>query len=213
MTEKNYNPEQKERKAMKKQEKVKKAVKSESPKNEKPAAVETKTEEKKEDKKEKPEIKKPAEKPKKTKAVVNGVDIPISTKHSMAICRFIKRKKISQAISDLEQVAKIRKPIPMKGEIPHRKGKMMSGRFPQKAAKQFIILLKSLSSNAIYFGIEEPIITEAFANIGARPFGRKGIRRKRTHIRIVAENRTKEKTCITNAKTSSASVTELKEKK
>jgi len=202
MTEKNYNPQQKEKKTMKKQEKTQKVVKPETFKDEKPVVVETKTEEKKEEKtgtgvaeleqKEKKEIKKPIEKPKKTKAVINGFDIPISTKHSMAICKFIKRKKVSQAISELEQVAKIRKPIPMKGEIPHRKGKMMSGRFPQKAAKQFIILLKSLSSNANYFGIEEPIITEAFANIGARPFGRRGIRRKRTHIRIVAENKTKE---------------------
>jgi large subunit ribosomal protein L22 len=202
MTEKNYNPQQKENKTMKKQEKAQK-VKAEIFKSEKPALAEINTEEKKEEKtnsgaaeseqKERPEIKKPAEKSKKTTAVVNGFDIPVSTKHSMAICRFIKRKKISQAISDLEQVAKIRMPIPMKGEIPHRKGKMMSGRFPQKAAKQFIILLKSLSSNAAYFGIEEPIITEAFSNIGARPFGRRGIRRKRTHIRIVAENKTKDK--------------------
>ncbi|MCX6749453.1 MAG: hypothetical protein NTW17_01760 [Candidatus Pacearchaeota archaeon] len=188
MTEKNYNPEQKQHKSVNKQQKTQKVQPIINKKSEK--STEVKAEENKEEAKpEVKEIKKPAEKPKKTKAIVNGFDVPVSTKHSMAICRFIKRKKISQAISELEQVAKIKKPIPMKGEIPHRKGKMMSGRFPQKAAKQFVILLKSLSSNANYFGIEEPIIIEAFANIGARPFGRHGIRRKRTHIRIVAENK------------------------
>jgi len=192
MTEKNYNPEQKQQKFVNKQQKTQKVQPIINKKSEKDTEV--KAEEIKEEAKpEVKEIKKPAEKPKKTKAIVNGFDVPISTKHSMAICKFIKRKKISQAISELEQVAKIKKPIPMKGEIPHRKGKMMSGRFPQKAAKQFIILLKSLSSNATYFGIEEPIIIEAFANIGARPFGRHGIRRKRTHIRIVAENKSVEK--------------------
>ena len=65
----------------------------------------------------------------------------------------------------------------------------MSGRFPEKAAREFIILLKSLSSNSAYHGLENPIITEAVANIGSRPFGRHGIRRKRTHIKIVAEEK------------------------
>ena len=127
------------------------------------------------------------EKPKKTEAQVNAKDIPVSTKHSAAICRFIKKKRIFQAISDLEQVAKMKRAVPMRGEIPHRRGKgMMSGRFPQKAAKEFIILLKSLEANANYNGIENPIIAEAKANIGARPFGRAGIRRKRTHITLTA---------------------------
>jgi len=131
------------------------------------------------------------ERPKRKNAVVNASNIPISTKHAAAICKFIKGKRIQKAIEELEQVAKLRKPIPMTGEIPHRKGDMMSGRFPQKASKEFIILLKSLSSNSIYNGLEDPIVTEAFANIGARPFGRGGVRKKRTHIRIVAENKSK----------------------
>ncbi len=128
------------------------------------------------------------EKPKRTEAFVNAKDIPISTKHSAAICNFIKMKKISKAIIDLEQVARIKKAVPMKGEIPHRKGKMMSGRFPQKAAKEFIVLLKSLAANANYNGIEDPIVTKAIANIGARPFGGYGVRKKRTHITLVAKS-------------------------
>ena len=152
---------------------------------------EVKIEEKKPEKEKVPEKN---VKPKKTEAVVNAKNVPISTKHSSAICKFIKRKRIPQAISDLEQVIKIRKAVPMKGEIPHRKGKgMMSGRFPQKAAKEFIILLKSLGANANYNGIENPIIVGAKANIGARPFGKYGIRRKRTHITITAKTFSKGK--------------------
>jgi len=150
-----------------------------------PAASEIKTEEKKAEKTEKKHV---HEKPKKTEAKVNAKDIPISTKHSAAICRFIRKKGIPQAINELREVAKIKRPVPMRGEIPHRRGKgMMSGRFPQKAAKEFIILLKSLEANANYAGIENPVISEAKANIGARPFGRRGIRRKRTHITLTAK--------------------------
>ncbi len=183
MTEKNYNPQQKEKNAMKKHEKIHTEIKPENFKSEKTNIVETKETGKKET------IVKQKEKPKRTNAVVNGFNIPISAKHSAAICRFIKRKKIQEAIKDLEQVAKIKKPIPMKGEIPHKKGRIMAGRFPEKAAREFIIMLKSLSSNSIYHGLENPVIVEAVANIGSRPFGRRGVRRKRTHIRIVAEEK------------------------
>ena len=78
----------------------------------------------------------------------------------------------------------------MKGEIPHRKGKMGSGRYPIKAAKNFIVLLKSLSANANVNDLDNPIIFEAVANNASRPFGQFGrVRRKRTHIRIVARNK------------------------
>jgi len=141
--------------------------------------------EKKEDKEKKKEI----EKPKKTEAVINADSIPVSKKKSMAICRFIKGKKIGEAIRDLELVVKLKKVIPMRGEIPHRRGKgISSGRYPQKTAKEFIILLKSLAANASE--LNEPIISEAIANMASRPYGRFGrIRKKRTHIRIIAREK------------------------
>ena len=133
------------------------------------------------------------EKPKKTEAVVNAKNLPISTKDSAAICKFIKNKKIGDAIIDLEQVVILRRAVPMKGEIPHKKGKgMMSGRFPKNSAQNFIKLLKSLSANATHNGLEEPIIVEAVANIGARPYGKFGwVRKKRTHIRLKASEKKK----------------------
>src|SRR3989344_5703673 len=98
------------------------------------------------------------EKPKKTEAVINVSNIPMSTKHSMALCDFIRNRKIVDAVKDIEQVLKMKKAVPMKGEIPHRKGKgIMSGRFPQNASENFLKLLQSLIANANYNGIEDPI--------------------------------------------------------
>jgi ribosomal protein L22 len=102
---------------------------------------------------------------------------------------------IGDAIKDLEQVTVLRKPVPMKGEIPHRKGKIMSGRFPTKAAKEFIILLKSLQANAIQHDLEYPIISLSIANKGTTVYGGKGrTQKKRTNVKIVAiEKKQKEK--------------------
>lgn len=183
MTEKNYNPQQQTMKTMKKQElavqKIEAAPISEE-KTEGKKAEETKVEEKKEEKK------KEVKKTKKDEAIVNGVSLPISTKDSVAICRFIKGKTIEKAIADLEEVLKFKKAIPMKGEIPHRKGKgIMAGRYPVKPVEHFIILLKTLGANANVNGVEEGIIVEAIPNRASRPYGRFGsIKRKRTHVKI-----------------------------
>jgi len=135
----------------------------------------------------KTEPKKPIKtKPKEKKfdAVVNGSGLPISTKKARDTCKFIKNKTIEKAISDLEEVIAKRKPMPMKGEIPHQKG-IMSGGFPKKTAEQFIQLLRSLKSNADVNEIENPIIVEAIANIASRPRGKFGrVRKKRTHVKI-----------------------------
>ncbi len=191
MTEKNYNPKQKERKAMTRQKDVEQNIDIAKIKKEDKEKIESKTEENK-----KEIIKKPEKKVlKKTYAIVKASNLPISTKVSASICKFIKGKKIESAISDLNQVLLYKKAVPMKGEIPHRKGKIMSGRYPKKAVEYFIKLLKSLSSNANINDLNNPVIVEAVSNIGSRPFGRFGrIRKKRTHVEIKAiEKKIKEK--------------------
>ncbi len=218
MTEKNYNPNQKERNAMSKQSKTKLAdntPKEKTPKQEdkieekiegeKESEEITKEEvQKTEDKKEKHEkgeIKKTVKKIKKEEVYVNATSVPVSTKYAMNICKFVKGKRIGDAIRDLEQVTMLKKAIPMKGEYAHKKGKgMSSGRYPQRAAKHFIVLLKSLAGNANNHEILEPIIVEARANWAPAPRGRFGrVRRKRTHITLravemkIKENKNKEK--------------------
>ena len=142
-----------------------------------------KTENKKEEKK--VEIKKI----KKTQVFVNVKNIPVSTKVAVAICKFINKKTIENAIKDLEDVSKLKKAVPMKGEIPHRKGRIMSGRFPIKAAKEFIVLLKSLQGNAIQHDVEEPIINEAIANKGMGVYGRAGRMKKRSNVKIICKEK------------------------
>ena len=176
MTEKNYNPNQKENKAMKKQEKVaqkptevvKAPVKESKEKKEEPKKVEVK-------------------KVKKDFAFVYGRSLPISTKKSAAICNFIRGKEIKKAIADLERVTQKKLAVPMKGEYAHQKGNVMSGGYPKKAGEYFIKMLKSLQANAVVNEVENPVIVEAVANMASRPFGQFGrVRKKRTHVQIKA---------------------------
>src|SRR3989344_5062249 len=85
-----------------------------------------------------------------------------------------------------EEDKKIRRAVPMKGEIPHRKGDIMSGRYPIKTAGEFIRLLKSLKSNAIVNELEsEKYVIFCKANLASRPYRRFGRARfKRTNVQL-----------------------------
>ncbi len=128
------------------------------------------------------------EKPKKTEAIAHGSGIPASKKHSMYICSFIKNKKIDDAIFYLEEVTKLKRAIPFKGEIPHRKG-MMSGRYPVNASEIFISLLKGLRGNVLVNGmdLEKTRIVTASASWASRPMKREGRRAKRTNVILIAK--------------------------
>lgn len=188
-----------ENKETKKQE----AVKQEATEKKDTVVKEENTEKEETDKKqtsakETKKTAKASEKPKakKDEAVVNGFSLPISTKDAVAVCRFIRYKKIDKAIEELEDVVKMRKPVPIKGEIPHKKGPGKrasgSGRFPIKASSNFLKLLVSLKANSENNGIENPVVAVAYANIATRPVGRFGrTRKKRSHVKIIAKNKNK----------------------
>lgn len=129
---------------------------------------------------------------KKDEAIAKGTSVPISKKHSMYICSFIKNKKIDDAIKDLEKVMKMKKAVPFKGEIPHRKG-MMSGRYPVNAAREFIRILKGLKGNCIVneMNIEDTKIAIASASWASRPLVRGGMKSKRVNIIIRARENNK----------------------
>lgn len=132
------------------------------------------------------EKKKIDKKPKKDEASVRSRSLAISTKHSIALCKFIRGKSIEKAISDIGAVLNMKIAVPMKGEIPHRRGDIMSGRYPKNASHAFLALLKNLAANARQHGVDESLpITLAKADIAPRPYGRFGrYRRKRTHVEI-----------------------------
>tara|TARA_Y100000310_G_scaffold342955_1_gene448453 strand:+ start:9614 stop:10210 length:597 start_codon:yes stop_codon:yes gene_type:complete len=142
---------------------------------------------KKETKKQKAE-EKPVEK--KEKAVVHGRNIHISKKQGMYICSFIKNKSIDSAIQDLEKVILFKKIVPFKGEIPHRKGKgIMSGRYPVKASKLFITLLRGLRGNVLVNNMEldKSRISEASTSWASRPLRKGNVQAKRVHVTLTAK--------------------------
>jgi len=139
--------------------------------------IETKVEEKKKEQKK--------EKIKKSEAHIDVQNVRISKKQSMAICDWIRGKQIDESIIFLGDVIKQKKALPMKGEIPHRKGPMQSGRFPVVSSREFIKLLKSLKSNALQNGldVDKAKIIKAIPNLGNRPLRRGGREKaKRTHV-------------------------------
>ena len=114
----------------------------------------------------------------------------------MYICSFIKNKKIDDAMKDLGEVILMKRAVPFKGEIPHRKGRgMMSGRYPVKAAGLFINLLKSLKGNVLVNGmdLDKTRIKIASANWAARPMRSNRREGKRTHVVLKAREILEEK--------------------
>jgi len=145
--------------------------------------ITTSPEKKKEPKKEIPKL------TKKDEAIANGQALHMSKKHAMYICSFIKNKSIDESIAYLEQVIKLKKVIPFKGQIPHRRGKgIMSGRYPVNASKIFINILKSLKGNVIVnqMELENTRITFASACWAARPMRRGSVKGKRTNVILKA---------------------------
>ena len=125
----------------------------------------------------------------KTEATAKGEAIHASKKHCMYIGTFIKGKTVDAAIADLEQVIKLKRAIPFKGEIPHRKGKgMMSGRYPVSASKLFITMLKGLRGNILVnnMNADKTRIFSVVSNWASRPRRSSG-KGKRTNVVIVAK--------------------------
>jgi large subunit ribosomal protein L22 len=93
--------------------------------------------------------------PEKTSKAL-GKELHISKKHAHEIASAIKGMKLNKARVFLEDVSELKQAVPYKRytrNIPHRKG-MCTGRYPQKAAKEFLRVLKNIESNATYKGLD-----------------------------------------------------------
>ena len=115
-----------------------------------------------------------------------GYEMDISFKHAVEICRELKGKKIDEAIKYLEEVIEMKRAVPFrkyKKKMAHRRGlqKWYAGRYPVKAAKHILKVLKNLKANAEYKGldVDKLVITHAQAKKGRvlkkytpRAFGR-----------------------------------------
>ena len=106
-------------------------------------------------------------------ASAKAVGVPVSTKHSIEISKFLRYKPVSFAKAYLNEVIDLKKAIPFKTfnrDRGHKAG-MAAGRFPEKAAKEFLKLLNSAESNAQFKGlnVSNLKIVKLLANKAAIP--------------------------------------------
>ena len=82
----------------------------------------------------------------------------ISHKHAREIAHSLKGKSIESARTYLQSVTRLERAVPFKSynnEVGHKSDTgVMSGRYPQKAASEFLRLLDNLESNAEYRGMD-----------------------------------------------------------
>ncbi len=90
-------------------------------------------------------------------------DIPVSIKIMSETVRVIRGKKLEDARRILEDVVKLKKPIPFRryhGKIPHKHGLSNeygwpAGRYPVKAARYLLELLREVEANAENKGLDK----------------------------------------------------------
>jgi large subunit ribosomal protein L22 len=123
-------------------------------------------------------------------AKASSLNLAISTKDSVEISNFLRYKPLSFAKAYLEEVVELKKAIPLKRfirDVGHKKG-MSSGRYPVKAAKQFLVLLNSVEANAQFKGLNTSglKITKLISNKASIPStgGRSRTGTKRTSLEI-----------------------------
>jgi len=115
---------------------------------------------------------------------------PISLRKSIEVTRFLKGRKLEEAIDLMDNVMKKKVAVPFKkfASAPHKKG-IGPGKYPVKAAYYFKALLKNVQANALNKGFSDDLV---IFNISADKaptmprYGRKrGIRAKRTHLQVL----------------------------
>jgi len=123
-------------------------------------------------------------------AVARALDLPISSKHSVEIARNLRFKNTTLAKKILDGVIKVKIPIPYKRhtkDLGHKAG-IGAGRYPEKAAREFLKLINSVEANAQLKGLNLSSlkITKLVANKASVPFtgGRQRRATKRAHLEI-----------------------------
>ncbi|HJK00808.1 MAG TPA: 50S ribosomal protein L22 [Methanocorpusculum sp.] len=104
-------------------------------------------------------------------------ELGCSPKHAVEIAHLIRNMMVDDAISYLEQVINLKKAVPFHRyarNVSHQRclnGKTFgtsSGRYPVKAAAEYLRLIRSAQKNAEYMGLtpEKMVIIHAAANKG-----------------------------------------------
>jgi large subunit ribosomal protein L22 len=131
-------------------------------------------------------------------------NLPISRKHSVEVARFIKGKKLKDAVRILDEIIELKTPVRLTKHhrgVAHKTG-VGPGRYPVKVAQNIKKVILSAKANGKYQNIDEKKLDEAKviveANKGQTLYhgGRKlGMRRKATHIfvKLIVDEEKKEK--------------------
>ena len=135
-------------------------------------------------------------------AKASGRELDISHKHAREICKAIKGMLLDDAKNYLEDVIAMKRSVPFrrfKKKVGHRKDLQgfATGRYPVKAAKYILDVLKNVENNAEFKGLEldRCVIIHAAAypgrkvrNIFPRAFGRSSPKiNTLTHVEIAVE--------------------------
>ena len=88
-----------------------------------------------------------------------GRSLKISPKHAVEICNKIRGMKVDKAEAYLEDVIEMKTAVPFKRhnkKVGHKRGieGWPTGRYPVKAAKQILDILKNAEANAEYKGLD-----------------------------------------------------------
>jgi len=93
----------------------------------------------------------------KTMAKAFGRELNISPKHAVELCRFLRGRKVTSAENLLNEIIGKKTAVPFKRHkhsVSHRRGKVGPGKYPVKAAKEILRLLKDVKANAEFQGID-----------------------------------------------------------
>ena len=137
-------------------------------------------------------------------AKASGRDLRISFKHAVEICREIRGMRLKDAMRFLEDVIKKKRPVPFRryhGKVAHKRGLSgwPAGRYPVKAAREILKVLKNALANARFKGLDEDRLYIIHAQAQQGPRIRKYIPRafgrstpyfdQLTHVEIIVEER------------------------
>lgn len=124
----------------------------------------------------------------KNQAIAN-VTIPVSTKYSVNVGRWIRGDNVDKAIAKLEKVMKKKLPVPCptyNDKIPHKPG-IGPGRYPIKVAEYVIKTIELVKSNAKVKGLDvtKLIINDFIPNMAWSKNNRSKYKRGRmTNLKI-----------------------------
>lgn len=144
-----------------------------------------------------------AYKPKNKDASVKAIarDLNMSPKDAVVICDALRGMPLDTAIAYLKDVVALKKPVPYpkyNKSVGHRKEEGFGpGRYPKKAAREILLLLENLTSNAEYKGLslEDLKLTHIQALKGItrrkrKPKGRwKVWRTQLVHVQAICEGK------------------------